>query len=187
MRTDNSQTEGLATASLPDDAAQEWLRLAAELRDLYTKLAQDPAMKPNLEQTFSTPANNKNKVYFMWDFVGRTLVSVFHALCQGLPLMSLLHNLYLVPSDLQDMGERDNERMKDCIGRAMMSAIMITDTESGRLEMMTEMTYPDQRGKHPNFSDEVMEAAKGMLKEKEGEKGKKSKKNSGGGMRLSPD
>ena len=32
-------------------------------------------MAPNLQQTFRTPAASKNNVYFMWDYVGRTLVS----------------------------------------------------------------------------------------------------------------
>ena len=30
-------------------------------------------MAPNREQTFMTPAKKKTRVYFMWDFVGRTL------------------------------------------------------------------------------------------------------------------
>ena len=34
-------------------------------------------MTPNLQQTYMTPAASKNKVYFMWDFVGRTLVSYY--------------------------------------------------------------------------------------------------------------
>lgn len=38
-------------------------------------------MAPNLQQTYMTPAASKNKVYFMWDFVGRTFVS-------PLPVMS---------------------------------------------------------------------------------------------------
>jgi hypothetical protein len=30
-------------------------------------------MAPNRDQTFMTPAKKKTRVYFMWDFVGRTL------------------------------------------------------------------------------------------------------------------
>ena len=33
-----------------------------------------------IDQTYSTPAASKNKVYFMWDFVGRTLAMLY-----GLP------------------------------------------------------------------------------------------------------
>jgi hypothetical protein len=41
-------------------------------QQLAKLLIEHPAMQPNLQQTFSTPANSKNKVYFMWDFVLRT-------------------------------------------------------------------------------------------------------------------
>jgi hypothetical protein len=41
-------------------------------QQLAKLLIEHPAMKPNLQQTFSTPANSKNKVYFMWDFILRT-------------------------------------------------------------------------------------------------------------------
>lgn len=68
-------THGLANANLPNNAKPEWLELANGLRELYQKLGNDPEMEPNLDQTFNTPANSKNQVYFMWDFVGRTLVS----------------------------------------------------------------------------------------------------------------
>ena len=55
--------------------APEWKELAEQLRTLLDKLAHHPAMAPNLQQAFMTPAASKNNVYFMWDFVGRTLVS----------------------------------------------------------------------------------------------------------------
>lgn len=67
-------TPGLAEATLPSEMAPSWEDLALKLRDLYGKLGNHEAMIPNLDQTFSTPANSKNSVYFMWDFVGRTLV-----------------------------------------------------------------------------------------------------------------
>jgi hypothetical protein len=34
-------------------------------QNLMRMLINDPAMDPNRQQTFSTPANSKNKVYFM--------------------------------------------------------------------------------------------------------------------------
>ena len=43
---------------------------------LLNKLAYHPAMALNLQQTYMTPAASKNNVYLMWDFVGRTLVSI---------------------------------------------------------------------------------------------------------------
>lgn len=41
--------------------------------ELLKALFEHPAMAPNREQTFMTPAKKKTRVYFMWDFVGRTL------------------------------------------------------------------------------------------------------------------
>ena len=69
-------TTGLTGVPLhPVTLAPEWKELAEQLRTLLGKLAYHPAMAPNLQQTYMTPAASKNNVYFMWDFVGRTLVS----------------------------------------------------------------------------------------------------------------
>jgi hypothetical protein len=59
---------------LPSKTHPTWLETANKLRALVEKLAYHPAMAPNMQQTFMTPANDKNNVYFMWDFVSRTLV-----------------------------------------------------------------------------------------------------------------
>jgi len=68
-------TKALTSPELPSDAAEKWTELAEKLRGLLNKLAYHPAMAPNLQQTYMTPAASKNKIYFTWDFVGRTLVS----------------------------------------------------------------------------------------------------------------
>lgn len=60
---------------IPADASQDYKKYAEPLKDLYGHLAYHKAMASNLHQTFMTPAASKNRVYFMWDFVGRTLVS----------------------------------------------------------------------------------------------------------------
>lgn len=64
-------TTNLISPELPS-GAEEWTTLAQKLRKLLPKLAHHPAMAPNLHQSYMTPAASKNKVYFMWDFVGRT-------------------------------------------------------------------------------------------------------------------
>lgn len=91
-------TPGLATATLPPrhEMSDMWAGLAILLRDLYSALGNHPAMTRNLDQTFDTPASSKNSVYFMWDFVGRTL-----------------HMLYLVPAkqDSLNAEQRRNGRM----------------------------------------------------------------------------
>ena len=68
-------TNNLASMTSPPFANPEWAHTANTLRELVRKLADHPAMEPNLHQTFMTPAASKNKVYFMWDFVGRTMVN----------------------------------------------------------------------------------------------------------------
>ena len=70
-------TQALVKTELPEDANPEWLDLARKLRNLLDELAHHPAMAENLHQTYMTPAADKNRVYFMWDFVGRTLVIPF--------------------------------------------------------------------------------------------------------------
>jgi hypothetical protein len=54
------------------DAHPVYKHLFVTHQQLAKLLIEHPAMQPNLQQTFSTPANSKNKVYFMWDFVLRT-------------------------------------------------------------------------------------------------------------------
>ena len=70
-------TAAMVKAELPEDANPEWLDLAQKLQTLLDELAHHPAMAENLQQTYMTPAADKNRVYFMWDFVGRTLVNSF--------------------------------------------------------------------------------------------------------------
>lgn len=67
-------TNGLISNPVPENAALEWKKYVERHKVLLEKLAHHPAMAPNVQQTFMTPANSKNKVYFQWDFVGRTLV-----------------------------------------------------------------------------------------------------------------
>lgn len=67
-------TTQLTTAPIPPSAAPAYAKLASDLKCLLDKLAYHPAMAENLQQTYMTPAASKNNVYFMWDFVGRTLV-----------------------------------------------------------------------------------------------------------------
>lgn len=67
-------TDHLVNKRIPANATDEWRETTFELQSLLRKLAAHDAMRANLEQTYMTPANSKNKVYFMWDFVGRTLV-----------------------------------------------------------------------------------------------------------------
>ncbi|KAH9882986.1 hypothetical protein J1614_000352 [Plenodomus biglobosus] len=55
-----------------EDAHPAYKALFTTHQQLLKLLIEHPAMQPNLQQTFSTPANSKNDVYFLWDFVLRT-------------------------------------------------------------------------------------------------------------------
>lgn len=67
----------LSIAPLPTDsgASPKWTRLVNSLLSLIKALGEHEAMQRNNQQTYMTPAENKNAQYFAWDFVGRTIVS----------------------------------------------------------------------------------------------------------------
>lgn len=69
-------TAHLVNKPVPDNASPEWKKYVERSKVLLDKLVHHPAMAPNLHQTYMTPAKSKNKIYFEWDFVGRTLVSI---------------------------------------------------------------------------------------------------------------
>ena len=56
-------TNGLLERPIPDAASQSWKNYTQNSKDLLRKLAFHDAMVPNLQQTYMTPANSKNKVY----------------------------------------------------------------------------------------------------------------------------
>lgn len=67
-------TDTLTSATAPSDAHPKWAAMWTASQKLMKALFDHSAMEPNRQQTFGTPANSKNSVYFMWDFVERTLV-----------------------------------------------------------------------------------------------------------------
>ncbi|KAL9616601.1 MAG: hypothetical protein Q9160_008546 [Pyrenula sp. 1 TL-2023] len=125
-------------------ASASYTKLANSLRPLLEKLASHPAMAPNLHQTYMTPAANKNKVYFMWDFVGRTL--------------GIMYNL--PPFLPKNMHKRQKEAWTDAIDRTSLTKELILDSKPGMLDSMTEATYPEQKGRHPRFGEEIVGMAR---------------------------
>ncbi|KAL1604755.1 hypothetical protein SLS60_004295 [Paraconiothyrium brasiliense] len=120
-------TKHLTDVPMPGSFVHDdWLKHATAHQVLLDKLASHPAMAPNLQQTYNTPANNKNNVYFMWDFVGRTLGQLFR-----------------------------------------MDPELPQDSQKGMLDEMTESQYPEQKGKHPAFGEEILQLARDMLKLKD--------------------
>jgi len=135
--TREAYTEALVGDAVPTNASPKFAKLFNSLNDLYSKLAHHPAMAPNLQQTFMTPANSKNKVYFMWDFVGRT---------RG--LMALVD-----PS----LPEKDKEQWDDIAQRAIYGDVLVQDT-TGKTEVMFAGCAP------ADFGDEVKAASKEVVK-----------------------
>jgi hypothetical protein len=78
-------TTALIDRAIPSNAAPEYRRRVTQHKELVQALFDDAAMEPNREQTFMTPANSKNRVYFMWDFCQRNLSFMLAAANPTLP------------------------------------------------------------------------------------------------------
>ncbi|KAK5115179.1 hypothetical protein LTR85_009937 [Meristemomyces frigidus] len=141
-------TNGLVSLPIPPKASTEWKSQVENLKELYRLLAFHSAMRPNMQQTFMTPANIKSKVYFMWDFIGRTLSFA-----------------YMVPPSLEDLDSPQQERWEDVIGRSVMGANLLLDQPPGMLDQMVDMSYPGQTGElpfgqRPVIGEDIKEAAR---------------------------
>lgn len=62
-----------------------------------------------------------------------------------------------------DMSMQEVEARKDAVGRTFFSGKLILDDKPGFLNEMVEMTYPGQKGKHPEFGEEVLALARAVL------------------------
>ncbi|MCJ1459407.1 hypothetical protein MMC28_009785 [Mycoblastus sanguinarius] len=136
-------TAHITSTPNPPSAAPAWSKLVDNLKILLDKLAHHSAMAPNLQQIYMTPAASKNKVYFMWDFVGRTLGS-----------------LYNVNPTLQKLSKQEKEAWEEAKGRATYAKMLMTDAMPGMLDQMTASTYPGQSGQHPALGEDILEVAR---------------------------
>lgn len=66
----------------------------------------------------------------------------------------------MVPPDLQDLSTPEEEKWEDAKGRAVYAKQLMCDDMPGMLNMMTESTYPGQKGAHPAFGEELLEIAR---------------------------
>jgi hypothetical protein len=66
-------------------------------------------------------------------------------------------------------GEPLPEDYMDVLGRSFMASQLILDTKPGTLDMMTETTYPEQRGQHPQFGEEILQLARELMESDEEE------------------
>jgi hypothetical protein len=132
-------TAAICSKDIPENANATYKKLVEGGRKLVNCLLNDPAMAPNREQTFMTPAASKNRVYFMWDYVQRTLC--------------YLNELDAIqPSRSSGVGEG----WADCQGRITFAISLILDADRKLAAMMPGDTTP--------FSEEVLAATKELDK-----------------------
>jgi hypothetical protein len=98
-------------------------------------------MDPNRQQTFSTPANSKNKIYFMWDF--------------------LLRTFQFISARVDPRSPHSSQMWIDVITRTAMAQDLTLDT-TGKLEAMNaSVNYYDDEG--VDFGNEIKELARTLL------------------------
>jgi hypothetical protein len=131
------------------DAHPAYVHLFTTHQHLFALLSTHPAMVPNLQQIFSTPANSKNKVYFMWDFLLRTFQHIAAQI---------------------DPREPETSAMwEEVLGRAIQAKELMVD-ETGMLERMNaRVGYKDDGG--VEFRDEEKALARTLDEFPEGCKG----------------
>ncbi|THZ49001.1 hypothetical protein D6C90_03594 [Aureobasidium pullulans] len=109
-------TEFFLKRPCPQEADPKYKHLFDVHQNLMRMLINDSAMDANRQQTFSTPANSKNKVYFMWDFVTRTFQMLVATVNPRNP---------------------SGEAWMDIATRSMLAQQLILDT-TGKLESMNQ-------------------------------------------------
>lgn len=67
--------------------------------------------------------------------------------------------LYNIDPTLSDLSEKENQDWNDVRERAVYAGMLITDKMKSALDMMTESTYPGQKGQHPGFGEEILKLA----------------------------
>lgn len=121
-------------------ATKNYAHLHKTLLHLLDLLAHHPAMVPNLQQTYMTPAASKNKVYFMWDFTGRTVGQL----------------LALKPSEPRSQAQA----MTEVLGRSTFGSVLITDSQD-KLDMMVG----GPKKKEFEFGPEIIKAAEAVTRD----------------------
>ncbi|KIW04458.1 hypothetical protein, variant 2 [Verruconis gallopava] len=161
-------TSSLTSHPVPDDADPQYKSLAEALRRLLTLLINHPAMSKNIDQTYSTPAASKNKVYFMWDFVGRTLAMLF-----GLPPSmpgrpAPPPQTISTPEGAEAWKEKQKQGWTEVMQRALYARELILD-EGGKLDAMMNVSYGDGSGvEKADFGDEVLNASRAIMEHDRG-------------------
>lgn len=71
--TRRDYTAAICSMPIPPNANADWKQDMELHRRLVNALLNHEAMAPNRDQIFMIPSNKKSRVYFLWDFVQRTI------------------------------------------------------------------------------------------------------------------
>lgn len=105
-------TNNILSIAIPSNASTDWGNAVRKQQALYKALYDHPAMEPNRQQTFMTPAAQKSRVYHLWDFVGRTL--------------QFFYMVDYTKAFGRNVG-KEKEIAADAYGRKIMSSILVFD------------------------------------------------------------
>lgn len=97
--------------------------------------------------------------------MGRTLVRKnppFHSKPCLLFLLTITQGYIILFDPSEEPSDANHEIWSDVMSRSAMSKILLVGDDPSKLEMMLEMQYPDQRGRHPEIGEEILTAAKAL-------------------------
>nr|POF27631.1 hypothetical protein CFP56_71440 [Quercus suber] len=120
-------------------------QLAADIHDPSSVQEQgrSPGCPLRRLEPVLTRGLDPRQVYFMWDFMGRTLAM-----------------LLSVPPALEGLTSPQQETWNDVVGRSVMGAGLILDEKPGMLAQMMQMSYPGVAD--VDVGDDVLEAARAL-------------------------
>ena len=120
------------------DAHPSYKHLFNTQQRLAKLLIEHPAMMPNLQQTFSTPANSKNKVYSMWDFI--------------------LRSFQILAAQVDPRNPESSPMFVDIMLRSVQAKELTIDKTNKKLNTMNaSVGYKDDDG--VEFTDEIKQLA----------------------------
>lgn len=136
-------SENAITTPVPDNASPLYRNTLVKSQALLQLLINHPGMVEtgNANQPFMQPANSKNRVYAMWDFVGRTLGYIGAVSDPANPERS--------------------PGWDDITGRTRMAQMLIEDPQ--KCDLMFSMSWQGEFDRRFPFGDEVAAAAKASV------------------------
>ncbi|TKA69741.1 hypothetical protein B0A55_05280 [Friedmanniomyces simplex] len=165
---------------IPDDTDPDLEDHMEKNKDLLRLLALHSAMRPNLQQTYMTPANAKTNIYFSthalstssystWTLANRPTVVVLQASTGAWDFVGrTLGYAYMLPPDLTHLDRMFGEIWMDVRSRSFTTAMLLLDDPPGQLDGAVDATYPgltnEQRaGRRPVIGDDIKDAARALL------------------------